>query len=211
MPTYFDIDFAIKYKNITDNFVANIYQSMFESEFTYYKLAFEEEKDLSLNDLIQWNQHKLEQKFVLGDNEHCVNDYKQIYLKNDHFSELRLFWKYDNEYCFLTLIVQDEELFVWRNERAYYLETNLNLLIELAENVFSNSNVEIVQSSWELDGYDSPSDIFLKQVEPVFHPFGIKKNDFKLKDSDFLKNYDIYKKITNGSIYIESNLNYIIH
>jgi hypothetical protein len=64
---------------------------MMQGEFTYGGvLAWGCRGDLTLEEVIRWNQGRLDRDFVLGFTEHVSNDYRQVLLRHPRYSECRV-------------------------------------------------------------------------------------------------------------------------
>ena len=204
---YFTISFCFTYEKCKElNFVEKIYTSFFNNNFKYLKPCYEA-TDWTLGKIINWNQNKLQNKFDLGFDEDISNDYKQIYLSNKNYNEIRLFWIYEKDYIFLNLIVPLEDIFIEHNNISCYFKDKIFELINLCKIIFRKHNVELVETLWELDGSENLTDIFYKEFYPIFNPFGIVPNYlFNKLDLDFKSKYNLTEGTFNYKIFLLKNI-----
>ena len=108
MSAYFSLTFEV---NKTYNVIKNFYNALINSGLIF-KSGYFESKDDTYEDIVEWNQKKLDDDFVLGYKEHCSNDYKQLLFNYYDFSEVRLFIMNHREKSSFTfeLIVPEEDL-----------------------------------------------------------------------------------------------------
>src|SRR6266404_865946 len=91
MPAYTTVRFQFG-KESRDALVRSFYKA-----FTSEGLAFSRvhawgcRPDLTLDDIIEWNQQKLDEDFELGYDEDVSHDYRQVLLADHPFSECRVY------------------------------------------------------------------------------------------------------------------------
>lgn len=205
MPAYFTMEVAFKKNALYECFVRDVYDIFYQFGFKF-KCGFWYGKDMSFEQIIDWNQKHLQNKFELGFAEHVKHDYKQILLDTDIYSELRLYWIYSKDRIYLHVIVPESDVRTYAYEGHYYfVEDKIRPLLLVACNVWDTGLAVTIQSYLELDegGLDIEE---LEQGQlPQIHPFCIiDKNlnqgiDLKLK-SDF-----IYNNLSNDGILIIDN------
>lgn len=127
----------------------------------------------TIEDIMEWNQKKLEEDFELGYDENANNDYKQMCFSYGGFSEVRGFIMNNDpisgEYTFTLLIPQEE---VHAEGRTYRKEA-VEKLKALAKKLWILSKTRTVQTELELgDGIVSEMDI-KEGAEPSACPFAI--------------------------------------
>lgn len=142
MPAYATImfDFA---KASRPGLVRRFYERFVTRDVTFFK-AFEWgcPPDLSLEQIIEWNQQKLDDDFIIGDDEHVSNDYRQVLFSAPPFSECRVFiLNEDNAAITFHCIVPESEIEV----------TNCGSLLAAAEQIWSDLPVRVIDTCWELD------------------------------------------------------------
>lgn len=110
MPTYCSVVFQYERAAIHSTYVRDLYTAMLQNGFVYGGvLAWGCPADLSLDDVIHWNQALLEKDFNLGSTEDVSKGYRQIFLLHPHYSECRVF--IINSYQTIHLIVPEDEFF----------------------------------------------------------------------------------------------------
>lgn len=163
-------------------------------EFSRYELDFDNMKELnafikyagleftggawhaegmSLEEITDWNQKKLEDDFVLGDEENCENDYKQMNFSFGGFSEVRGFIMNNtpekNEYTFTVLIPQEEVL---TGENTYRREA-VDKMKDLASKLWGHPKARTIQTELEVcEGMVSEQKI-REGATPAAFPFAI--------------------------------------
>ncbi|MCI9384664.1 MAG: hypothetical protein HFI24_10755 [Lachnospiraceae bacterium] len=110
MPAYFSITFELnKGRDAIDSFCKTLIHSGLVFKSGYW--GFEND---SFDDIITWNQNRLDKNFQLGYTEHHSHDYKQMLFDYFNFSEVRLFVmnnRKERTFSF-ELIVPDQESLV---------------------------------------------------------------------------------------------------
>ena len=87
MPAYFSLTFELKK---THDAIGAFCRALIHSGLTFKSGYWGFEND-SFEDMIQWNQKKLDENFELGEKEHHSHDYKQFVFDYFDFSEFILF------------------------------------------------------------------------------------------------------------------------
>lgn len=77
MPAYFSMTTQIRAERLTDSYVEQMYSSIMELGYSF-KSGFWFHQDAAYEEIVDWNQKKLEQGFRLGYTEHGSHDYMQI-------------------------------------------------------------------------------------------------------------------------------------
>lgn len=207
MPAYYSVMFELKksptaIEDFLDAFVRS--GPVFKSGYGY-------ESD-SREDILKWNQNKLNEDFELGYEEDCSHDYKQMLFDFSDFSHVRLFINNrQNEPTFyMYLLVPEDDLLEYVEksksnpikprqfevDRIRYSAENdayselqrqdrMDLLKQLAKNVWQNAPVLAIQTGWE--DHDEPvkyRDISAK-CSPLTQPFSIVSNDKYHSEWDF--------------------------
>jgi hypothetical protein len=189
MPAYFDITFSYEYSCLHPNFVNQIYSIFFNNGFAFKQANNE---DITLKEIIEWNQSRLEKKFKLGYTQNAKYDYKQVCFTRDGYEELRAFWIYSNNEINLTLITPEYDVFVNDYSEAGFLFRNSKLIpfIELSKEIWSDTNVTAIQTALEFDGgVKRLSKLLSGKEEPLVHPFAIVKSEIYKELSDLDSQY----------------------
>lgn len=178
----FSVGIHFKRDVLYSEFVKDVYDIFFQSGFPYKSGFWIYEDDMTLEQIIEWNQKHLEDKFVLGFDQHYKYDCRQILLDTDLYEEMRLFWMYlkEDDIIFLHLVVPEENIL--HPEMEYCcLQEKINPLILLSCKLWDTGKVAMIQSSLELD------DTILNQAEleqgrlPTMHPFCIVDSELARK------------------------------
>ena len=127
----------------------------------------------SMEDIMDWNQKKLEEDFELGYDEDASNDYKQMRFEYDGFSEVRGFIMNEEpirgEYIF-TLLIPQEEVHV---EGDTYKKEAVEKLKAIATKLWILPKARTMQTELELgEGITTEMDI-RDGAAPSACPFAI--------------------------------------
>ncbi len=127
----------------------------------------------SIEDIMEYNQKKLEANFVLGNNEDKKNDYKQMLFSYGDFSEVRGYisnnYPADKEYSF-TLLIPEEEV---RIEGDTYKKDAVEKLKALAGSLWVLPKTRTFQTALELDDEIIPEEDVKAGKAPKACPFAI--------------------------------------
>ena len=141
----------------------------------------------SLEEIMDWNQKKLEEDFELGYDEDASNDYKQMYFNYGGFSEVRGFIMNEDpirrEYTF-TLLIPQEEVHV---EGHTYKKEAVEKLKALASKLWILPKTRTVQTELELGEGIVPEMDIKEGAEPSACPFAIvsEKQFGRMDTADF--------------------------
>lgn len=134
--------------------------------------AYHAEND-TIEDIMDWNQKKLEEDFELGYDEDSSNDYKQMCFNYGGFSEVRGFIMNEapirGEYTF-TLLIPQEEVHV---EGDTYKKEAVEKLKALAAKLWILPKTRTVQTELELGEGIVPEMDIKEGAEPSACPFAI--------------------------------------
>ena len=113
MPAYFNISLQFKREDIYDNFMNDFYTALNIAGLKFLH-GCGCDNEISQQQIVEWNQHKIEQNFALGFTEHCSHDYKQSYFDFGEYTEVRGFWlnnypEYDM-FCYEIIIPESDVL-----------------------------------------------------------------------------------------------------
>jgi hypothetical protein len=156
---YFEVVFSYRYKSIHSNFVKDVYSTIFQNGFPYKKPYYAPR--FSLEDVISWNQKKLENKFILGGKQDWEkHDYKQILLEREGYEGLRLFWFYRNdEEIELVLITSESDVLDDNNK---FIPTKITPFIELSKKLWVETDVNIIEAWPEVNASRKPFSLMNK-------------------------------------------------
>lgn len=109
MPPFHSIAFSFE-KRAQRELVRAFYFSFFGSDISFDRvLPWGCDAGLTLDEIISWNQHKLDCDFVLGPTEDCSHDYRQPLLKVAPFSQCRLLIMNEPDSFSMECIVPEDE------------------------------------------------------------------------------------------------------
>ncbi|MBR0512114.1 MAG: hypothetical protein IJJ81_06060 [Ruminococcus sp.] len=127
----------------------------------------------SMEDIMDWNQKKLEEDFELGYDEDASNDYKQMYFNYGGFSEVRGFIMNEEpirgEYIF-TLLIPQEEVHV---EGDTYKKEAVEKLKAIASKLWILPKTRTMQTELELGEGITPEMDIKEGAAPIACPFAI--------------------------------------
>ncbi|WP_346355488.1 hypothetical protein [Azotosporobacter soli] len=181
MPAYFTVEFSFCKSVLYSDFVQDIYQVFF-AQGMVFKEGFWHGKDMKLQEIIRWNQNKLEAGFSFGLEEDVKLDYRQITLTHPDYSELRLLWSgAANEIC-LSLLIPEEDIIVGAEDYAFIPE-KIMYVMQVAQAVWLTGKAALVQSCLELEGVISLYQA-TEGVCPCIDPFAIVAEPLILSGSE---------------------------
>ena len=142
MPAYATIEYAFLKTDLTQNLVQEFYHAIQVNRIQFDKVyAWGCQEQMSLDEIVEWNQKKLHSNFVLGDDEHVSHDYRQILLSGSPYTELRVFILNEHERTVsFHLIAPEGEVYSRGYER----------LQDLSLSVWASLPVQVIQSYGEL-------------------------------------------------------------
>ena len=177
MPTYHSISFQCSKSHITKKTVRSFCDALLRCGPTFAGGYWGCEDD-SYEDIIQWNQRKLEENFQLGITEHHSNDYRQMLLTHPDFSEVRLYlhnMRKDPSFSF-ELIIPEQDFFdpwePWANPWVLRLD-RLEQVETLAATLWASETIDCIQTAWEVSGSPVPYAEIAAGRQPQIHPFCI--------------------------------------
>lgn len=115
--------------------------------------------DLGLEEVIDWNQGKLDQGFKLSRNEDVSNDYRQIHLSGHPFSECRLFILTEADAIAFHCIVPEDEI----------SDLNCDSIQNAADRIWETLPAEVIDSygEWIDDDLAPPAARLFAYVDAV--------------------------------------------
>lgn len=188
MPAYFDVGFQYSKKaNAVQPIVGNFYNALIQCGLSFKGGYGEAEKD-SLEDIIQWNQKKLNENFQCGDTEHVSHDYKQVLFDFCEFSEVRVFLQNirESDSVFFWLIIPEDDFVTYDLAEAngYYHRCNvvrysdkMSIVEEFAIHMWEIGFMNSIQTGWEGSSFPPLFDEILQGAQPNIEPFCIIPKD----------------------------------
>ena len=178
MPAYFSVEFHYTKKDIGN--ISEIYNALLACGLKFKSGYYESEND-SWNDIITWNQNKLDDDFELGYEEHYIHDYKQVLFDFYDFSEVRLFILNVNgaDEISFHLIVPENDLIGKANLCDTMLQADkMKLLEQLAIDMWGYGGICSIQTGWEGSKCGISMDDIINGIEPIVEPFAIIPRHF---------------------------------
>src|SRR5260370_24878776 len=91
MAAYYNVSFQDDRAAVRGDYLRALYSVMVQGEFTYGgTLAWGCPGDLKLEEVIRWNQERLDRNFELGYTEHVSNNYRQVLLRHSRYYQCRV-------------------------------------------------------------------------------------------------------------------------
>ncbi len=110
MPAYYSVGFQYERAAVGHDYLRALYSAMLQGDFTYGGvLAWGCRGDLTLEEVIRWNQERLDRDFELGYTEDVSNDYRQVLLRHAQFRECRVI--VGNGARLISVIVPENDVF----------------------------------------------------------------------------------------------------
>ena len=179
MPAYFSIHSIIRNTNGHNGMYADFINALHEEGFKFVSGGWEF-FDESLDQIIDWNEKKLEERFGLGFDEHYSNDYRQIFFDYHGFSEVRMFITYETEHdeFIFTIIFPEDELLKWDKGKVTYDPNILEDIKKLITDLWDCEYIFAIQTTLELSGDITHIDELVKGISPSIVPFAIIPQEY---------------------------------
>ena len=186
MPAYTSIDFEFD-KPVGNDFVRRFYTAFLNDDIRFSRaLAWGSEPDQTLEDIIAWNQHKLDMNFIPGMDTHIRHYSRQICLTVPPFSECRLIISNYENWLKVWCIIPETEISA----------ANCKVIEDAALRTWSEFDVKIVESYGELEGAVGAAKV-AKGVQPAARLFAIVRPEISQHAS---KLYFLPQEIEDGVI-----------
>ncbi len=201
MPAYFSLTFEL---NKSHNAMKDFYENLIYAGLVFQSgyCGFENER---FEDIITWNQNKLDENFELGYTEHHSHDYRQMLFHYVDFSEVRVFVMNDRTertFSFDVIIPESDLLnYTKDNEGRYSVQRNferMERLKSVAKKMWVNSSVLAIQTGWECSDIPPSAEDIARGIQPQTEPFCIIQAVSVVKDQDH-----IYEYIQRNGVLIE--------
>jgi hypothetical protein len=171
MPAYCKLSLSYDRAALPPDFIRCLYQTVLDGDFAYGGvLAWYCPGDVELEEVIRWNQERLDRDFVLGFKEHVANDYRQVIAKHPRFRECRVIIRHGT-HC-VGVIVPESDLCIGALERGGIRREQVEPLKQLALTLWSRGWFTSVQTYGEL-GQATPYDELKNGLGPSMLPFAI--------------------------------------
>lgn len=173
MPAYFSVVFQFRRKDLYPGFVSDFYRDLGQAGFAFQSGCYEAE-NMSFEEIVRYNQARLDDNFELGYEEDGRNDYKQVYFSHPEYEEVRGFWMNfrgirEIRFC---LIIPEWEMMEWETLWYFKME-KLAPVQRMAESMWSRGNVAAIQTELELDDGAVRMSALQGGTEPSVRPFAV--------------------------------------
>ena len=150
MPSYFNISLQFERKDIYGNFMKDFYNILSEAGLQF-KSGYRSSEEMSLEEIVEWNQRKLEGNFKLGSAEHYSYDFKQVLFEYGTYSQVRGFWmnRYPDEDTFSFEIVIPESEILVEEEKRIFQRDKMDGLLYLSRQIWQFPYVRTIQTGLE--------------------------------------------------------------
>jgi len=136
----------------------------------------------TFDEIVRWNQDKLNSDFLLGYSQHHSHDYKQMLFDYADFSEVRLFI-FNHRRCsafIYELIVPEDDLIVYEKSGDEYITQHkterMELLKNLAKAMWRTLELSAIQTAWECSDCPPLAKKISAKTKPQAEPFCIIKH-----------------------------------
>ena len=174
MPAYFNLSLQFNRSELYPGFVKDVSSALERAGLNFLSGHWKAEQD-SRDEILRWNQQKLEQDFELGFTEHVSHDYKQTLYTFRDYSEVRGFWmnRYPEPNCFTyEIILPEEEILVSEGGEVFQKEHE-EILLGLAERLWEFPYVHIIQTGLEGNDAATGPGKMRAGILPNIQPFAI--------------------------------------
>lgn len=208
MPAYFTVKFQFRRECLYPDFMKDFYNTLFEAGLKF-KSGYWYGKNDDCETIINWNQQKIEDNFVLGRAQHVKYDYKQMLFDFGDFSEVRGFWinyRDKNEFDFFIIIPEDDifEYFKPTHEDRYFAD-KIKLIVSTAAEIWEDTPAVAVQTEHEFTEADNFLDDLKKGNSPTVLPFAVLPNEYIHLDNEA---YSVTELSEKGSLVVRKKLTY---
>lgn len=202
--------------------VRRLYSAIISKGYDF-KSGYWAHENATLEEIIRWNQAKLEQGFKLGFTQHVKHDYMQI-IFDSRYSELRGFWTFSPEQIEFDLIIPERDVLKYSNDSIvsdpgaaleiikhdrdfiYFKENEIMPMMELSKSIWQENLVDVIQTSIEFDGGCFGLEKILLGNELSINPFAIiDKSVFTRFPSDYFSGYKI-SGIGDNGVFLSNEL-----
>lgn len=201
MPAYFSLTFEL---NKSQNAISAFCESLIHSGLVFKSGYWGFEND-SFDDIIKWNQKKLDENFQIRFTEHHSHDYKQMLFDYFDFSEVRLFVMNNRKkrtFSFVLIVPEDDLLnYTEENEGKYSVQRNterMEHLKSVAKKMWVGTAALAIQTGWEASDIPPSAGEIAKGIKPQIEPFCII-NSFSFEKDHVL----VYEYIERSGVLIE--------
>lgn len=201
MPAYFSMTIQIRAERLTDSYVEQMYSSIMELGYSF-KSGFWFHENATYNEIVDWNQKKLEQGFRLGYTEHGSHDYMQILFDAKEYEVMRCFWRHMGDAVEFEVIVPEYEILNFEDD-CTIRQDMIEPLQEIGIHIWEKGLADAIQTSFEGDGGCYNLAHALNREKLMIHPFAIISADTATDFNNQCFNGKVLSEIGNYGILIK--------
>ena len=178
MPAYFSVQFELKKSKTV---MRNFYTALLNSGLAF-KSGYMEDENIPFDEIVKWNQSKLDENFELAFTQSCSDDYKHMLFCFSDFSETRVFVlneKKASSFVFILIIPEDDFVeFVRSDDKLTVIRKNekMELIKHLAKSMWNQLEILAIQTAWEISDCPPSAKKISKGAKPQIEPFCIISN-----------------------------------
>ena len=181
MPAYFSILFELKKG---PDAIRNFCEALLHSGPSFKSGYYESQND-SFQEILAWNQNKLNENFQLGAAEPAFHDYKQMQFSYLAFSEVRCFILNERESpaFHFHLIVPEDDLLEYGEEAEGVCSVRrkteqMEQLKSVAKKMWGNTALLAIQTGWEESDFPPSAEEIAGGARPQAEPFCVLPSAF---------------------------------
>lgn len=174
MPAYFSMKFVCEKKCMYPRLVQDFYTALIGNGLRFAGGYWGYETDAP-EEIIAWNQAKLEADYVPEPTESYLSGYKQMLFEYGGFSEVRSFLlnrREEGRFEFHVILPEDE-LICWHKSGPEYDPGKVDGLVFLCEKIWKLPYVSLIQTELELSDPSPSAEEICDGAEPGAEPFAI--------------------------------------
>ena len=205
MPAYFSISFEL---NKSKTAIKDFCNALIDAGLVF-KSGYWVFEDGSFDDIVAWNQNKLDKNFQLGYTEPVSHGFEQILFDFSDFSEVRLYVMNDKKASTFrfNLIIPEDDLVEFieqgKDVISHKKTEKMELLRSLAKKMWDSLEILAIQTAWEYS--DSPPEAkqISNKIKPQIEPFCI------IKESSMIDKLGLpFEKVGQNGVLIEDHDNW---
>lgn len=198
MPAYFTIHIEM---NKSKSAIRDFCQALMDCGLTF-KSGCHHSKNDSYEDIISYNQKKLDENFELGPTDNFSIDYKAMRLTFSNYSKFYLGIANAREDSFFDfqLLIPEDYFLRWTKEKRLRKTKRMEAVKELAKMIWARLDLVGIQTAWELSDNPIKAPYISLEEPPQAEPFCI------IKKSSIVDKLGLpYQEIENNGVLIEND------
>lgn len=205
MPAYFSVSFEL---NKSKTAIKDFCYALIDAGLIFKSGYLEFEND-SFDDIVAYNQNKLDHNFQLGYTEPFSHDFKQMLFIFSVFTEARLFVMNDKKSSTFkfNLIIPEDDFVEWTKNNDEYIAhkkiEKMNLLKAVAKTLWNSLEILAIQTAWECSDCPPRAKYISSKTKPQIEPFCI------IKESSLIDKLALpFEKVGKNGVLIEDQDNW---